>query len=81
MSEIRPGAVVKCRPNGNMEHPFIGVIEKCYENSALVTIDEFDPADRMNARELLYRTIISNRAIKVLTPSQTTVVDAMSDVG
>ncbi|WP_262315059.1 hypothetical protein [Lacticaseibacillus parakribbianus] len=70
MTNITKGAVVKCQANGNMEHDFIGTVTKCYENSCLVQIDEFDPKDRMNARELLHMTVIANRRMEVLVPGQ-----------
>lgn len=68
MTAITRQAIVRCHANGNMEHDFIGTIKKCYENSALVMIDQFDPADRMNARDLLYQAVISKRQMEVLTP-------------
>ncbi|WP_225046548.1 hypothetical protein [Lacticaseibacillus kribbianus] len=68
MTDITKGAVVQCRANGNMERDFIGTVTKCYENSCLVQIDEFDPIDRMNARELLFMTVIAKKKMQVLVP-------------
>ncbi|ETW67729.1 hypothetical protein N577_010815 [Lacticaseibacillus rhamnosus 2166] len=43
MKHAKSGMTVLCQANGNMEYDFIGRIEKCYENSALVTILDYDP--------------------------------------
>ena len=80
MTKVTKGAVVKCQPNGNMEYEFIGTVTKCYENAVLVMIDEFDPRDRMNARELLYRVIISRSAMMILTPGEE-LAPAVADAG
>ena len=59
MNQIELGMRVHCEPNGNMEHAFDGRVVKLYEFSALVAIDDYHHEDALNARELLYRTIIS----------------------
>lgn len=51
--------LVLCAANGNMEHDFIGRIEKKYENSAMVTIMERHAEDHWNAIDLAGRAIIS----------------------
>lgn len=63
---VTKGAVVRCQANGNMEHEFIGTVVKRYENAALVTIDEFSPKDRMNARDLLFQTVIALKRMTIL---------------
>lgn len=67
---VTKGAVVRCRANGNMEHSFVGTVIKRYENSALVTIEEFDPQDQMNARDLLFQTVIALRRMTILKPGE-----------
>lgn len=63
---VTKGAVVRCQANGNMEHEFIGTVVKRYENSAWVTIDEFDPRDQMNARDLLFQSVIALKRMTIL---------------
>lgn len=59
MKQVKPGMWVHCQPNGNMEHAFNGRVVKLYECSALVEIEDYDARDALNARELLYRTVIA----------------------
>ncbi|WP_461215452.1 hypothetical protein [Lacticaseibacillus sp. GG6-2] len=59
MNQIELGMWVHCEPNGNMEHAFDGRVVKIYECAALVEIKDYHPKDALNARELLYRTVIS----------------------
>ncbi len=55
---------VLCQANGNMEYDFIGRIEKWYENSALVTILDYDPRDKFNVQDLVGRTVIAFKRMK-----------------
>lgn len=64
MTKLTLGMLVRCRPNGNMLYEFTGQITKLYENSALVEIHQFDRRDLLTARELLFRTVISLKAMQ-----------------
>lgn len=59
MKQIEHGTWVNCQPNGNMQSAFVGRVVKVYESAALVEIVEYHPQDALNARELLYRTVIA----------------------
>ncbi|MCI1987423.1 MAG: hypothetical protein LKJ69_12640 [Lactobacillus sp.] len=67
MTLLPVGTIVSCLANGNMEHPFVGQIEKHYERSALVKILAHHPKDKLNARELLQRVVIS---FDTMTPAR-----------
>ncbi|MFD1431044.1 MULTISPECIES: DUF2187 domain-containing protein [Lacticaseibacillus] len=79
--EVTKGAIVQCKPNGNMEHPFTGKVEKVYENSAFVSIIEYDDEDTMNARELLFRAVIAKKKMKVLKAGEPMPLPAIDEVG
>lgn len=64
MKHAKVGMTVLCQANGNMEHAFIGQIEKCYENAALVKILDYDPRDRFNVQDLIGRTVIAFNRMK-----------------
>ena len=64
MKHAKSGMTVLCQANGNMEYDFIGRIEKCYENSALVTILDYDPRDKFNVQDLVGRTVIAFKRMK-----------------
>ncbi|QVI34191.1 hypothetical protein KG086_10390 [Lacticaseibacillus chiayiensis] len=67
MKHAKVGMTVLCQANGNMEHAFIGRIEKCYENAALVKILDYDPHDRFNVQDLIGRTVIAFNRMKKST--------------
>ncbi|EKQ19089.1 hypothetical protein [Lacticaseibacillus paracasei] len=69
MKQAKEGMVVLCRANGNMEHDFVGRIQKCYENSALVEILDYAPQNQVNVQDLIGRTVIAFNRMK---RSQTT---------
>lgn len=70
MLQYKLGELILCQPNGVMTKEFTGRIQKVYENSAFVTIYEYDDCDEQNAADLVYRTVIAKknitRAIKKL---------------
>ena len=62
------GNTVRCKANGNMEADFSGVIEKVYENSALVNITDYDAkTDSMNIQDLQNKAVISFGKMKLVS--------------
>ncbi|MFD0898490.1 DUF2187 domain-containing protein [Loigolactobacillus binensis] len=65
--DIQIGNTVRCKANGNMEADFSGVIEKVYENSALVNITDYDAkTDSMNIQDLQNKAVISFGKMKLV---------------
>ena len=69
MSEIAVGARVKCQKNGNTDYDFYARVEKVYENSAYVTITNYDLRDDANVSDLLYRAVIAFKKMKIAQPT------------
>ncbi|ATO44621.1 DUF2187 family protein [Loigolactobacillus coryniformis] len=66
--DIQVGNTVRCKANGNMEADFSGVIEKVYENSALVNITDYDAkTDSMNIQDLQNKAVISFGKMKLVS--------------
>lgn len=66
--DIQVGNTVRCKANGNMEADFSGVIEKVYENSALVNITDYDAkTDSMNIQDLQNKAVISLGKMKLVS--------------
>ncbi|MFR0553130.1 DUF2187 family protein [Loigolactobacillus coryniformis subsp. coryniformis] len=66
--DIQVGNTVRCKANGNMEADFSGVIEKVYENSALVNITDYDAkTDSMNIQDLQNKAVISFSKMKLVS--------------
>lgn len=64
--DIKVGKTVQCKANGNMEADFAGIVEKVYENSALVAITDYDTkTDRMNIQDLQNKTVVSLSKMKL----------------
>ncbi len=65
--DVQIGNTVRCKANGNMEADFSGVIEKVYENSALVNITDYDAkTDSMNIQDLQNKAVISFGKMKLV---------------
>ncbi|KRL57451.1 hypothetical protein FD35_GL000472 [Furfurilactobacillus rossiae DSM 15814] len=66
MAELHVGDVVTAKKFGPFEHNFGGELEKVYENSALVLIDDYNDADSMTVSEMNRRAVVKNGDIKVI---------------
>ncbi|MFR0771226.1 MAG: hypothetical protein ACLSH6_03335 [Limosilactobacillus pontis] len=49
-----------------MDHDFSGVVEKVYTNSIMVSIQDFDPADKSGVNELNGRAVIRQKEAKMI---------------
>ena len=58
MADFEIGDVVKGKKFGPMEHDFSGVVEKVYNNSIMISIQDFDPSDKSGVNELNGRAVI-----------------------
>lgn len=66
MTYFKIGDVVKAKKFGQLEHDFTGTVEKVYDNSVMMSIDEFDPADKTSVNELNKRAVVRKSETKIL---------------
>ena len=66
MADFEIGDVVGCKKFGPMDHDFQGVVEKVYNNSIMVSINDFDPADKSGVNELNGRAAIRQDEAKMI---------------
>lgn len=66
MADFEIGDVVKGKKFGPMDHDFTGVVEKVYNNSIMVSIQDFDPADKSGVNELNGRAVIRQKEAKMI---------------
>ncbi|GKT03747.1 DUF2187 domain-containing protein [Furfurilactobacillus sp. WILCCON 0119] len=66
MAELHVGDVVTAKKFGPFEHDFGGELEKVYENSALILIDDYNDGDSMTVSEMNRRAVVKNDDIKVI---------------
>ncbi|AUJ32443.1 MAG: DUF2187 domain-containing protein [Liquorilactobacillus nagelii] len=57
-NEFKIGEKVKCKKFGALNHDFTGNIEKIYENSALVSIQEHEKEDEVAVNDFHKRVIV-----------------------
>ncbi|WP_102278989.1 hypothetical protein [[Lactobacillus] timonensis] len=65
--DFAAGDVVESPKLGPLDHGFSGTVEKVYNNSMLVSIDKFDPADQSGVNELNGRAIVRMSGAKALS--------------
>lgn len=58
------GDLVTGKVNEDLESAFTGTVEKVYENSALVTITDFDAVDKANVSELNNKIVVNLKQLK-----------------
>ncbi len=66
MADFEIGDVVGCKKFGPMDHDFQGVVEKVYNNSVMVSINDFDPADKSGVNELNGRAVVRQSEAKMI---------------
>ena len=66
VADFEIGDVVKGKKFGPMDHDFSGVVEKVYTNSIMVSIQDFDPADKSGVNELNGRAVIRQKEAKMI---------------
>lgn len=66
MADFEIGDIVKGKKFGPMDHDFSGVVEKVYNNSIMVSIQDFDPADKSGVNELNGRAVLRQKEAKMI---------------
>jgi uncharacterized protein YkvS len=66
VADFEIGDVVEGKKFGPLEHDFSGVVEKVYTNSIMVSIQDFDPADKSGVNELNGRAVIRQKEAKMI---------------
>ena len=66
MADFEIGDVVGCKKFGPMDHDFQGVVEKVYNNSVMVSINDIDPADKSGVNELNGRAVSRQDEAKII---------------
>ncbi len=66
MADFEIGDVVKGKKFGPMDHDFTGIVEKVYNNSIMVSIHDFDPADKSGVNELNGRAVLRQKETKMI---------------
>lgn len=74
------GDVVKGKKFGLMDHDFSGEVEKVYENSIMIAIQDYDPSDQSGVNELNGRAIIRKDEAKMLKAVPRTAEDKEAEV-
>ncbi|MGR3742453.1 DUF2187 domain-containing protein [Companilactobacillus sp. DQM5] len=67
IEDLKVDDFVKGKVDEDMDHPFVGKVEKIYEHSALLEIVSNDPADDQNVAELNNKIVVN---IEKLKPSK-----------
>ena len=63
-SDIKVGALVGAKSEEELKKPFIGKVEKIYENSALLAITSYDPVDETAISDLNNKIVVNFKNLK-----------------
>ncbi|MFD1548494.1 MULTISPECIES: DUF2187 domain-containing protein [Levilactobacillus] len=64
-TEIKIGDYVAAKKFGPLEHDFTGEVTKVYDNSVLVEIRDYDPADKTAVGDMNNRAVVRKSAAKI----------------
>lgn len=79
--DFAAGDVVESPKFGPLDHGFSGKVGNVYNNSLLVSIDKFDPADQSGVNELNGRAIVRMSKAKALSKVPRQPKDEAEDSG
>ncbi|TSO25716.1 DUF2187 domain-containing protein [Lactobacillus sp. LL6] len=63
-SDVKVGALVGAKSEEELKKPFIGKVEKIYENSALLAITSYDPVDETAISDLNNKIVVNFKNLK-----------------
>lgn len=66
VADFEIGDLVQGKKFGPMDHDFTGIVEKVYNNSIMVSIQDFDPSDKSGVNELNNRAVIRQSEAKMI---------------
>jgi uncharacterized protein YkvS len=66
VADFEIGDLVKAKKFGPMDHDFTGIVEKVYNNSVMISIQDFDPSDKNGVNELNSRAVIRQSEAKMI---------------
>lgn len=63
-SDVKVDALVGAKSEEELKKPFIGKVEKIYENSALLAITSYDPVDETAISDLNNKIVVNFKNLK-----------------
>ena len=63
-ADVKVGAIVGGKSEEELKKPFLGKVEKIYENSVLLAITSYDPEDESSVNELNNKMVINFKSLK-----------------
>lgn len=66
MTYFKVGDQVKAPKFGPLEHDFGGVVERVYNNSIMIEIKDYEPADQTSVNELNGRAVVAKEDAKIV---------------
>jgi uncharacterized protein YkvS len=67
--DVKVGAIVSAKSEEELTKPFIGKVEKIYDNSALLAITHYDPADETAISDLNNKLVVNFKNLKPASAS------------
>lgn len=64
IANIKVGDKLQGHADEDMEHPFVGTVEKIYTNSVLIDITDYDQRDADNVTELNHKIVVAAKSLK-----------------
>ncbi|NVY97168.1 DUF2187 domain-containing protein [Lactobacillus sp. DCY120] len=64
ISSIKIGDILQGQVEEDMEKPFVGTVEKLYNNSVLIHITDYSPEDEDNVAELNHKIVVAGSGLK-----------------
>lgn len=78
-ADVKLGDIVSAKSEEELTKPFIGKIEKIYENSAMLKIIDFDKADKTAISDLNNKLVVNFKNLKAAPKRKVKEIQSLAD--
>ncbi|MDF7668834.1 MULTISPECIES: DUF2187 domain-containing protein [unclassified Lactobacillus] len=78
-ADVKLGDIVSAKSEEELTKPFIGKVEKTYENSAMLKIIDFDEADRTAIGDLNNKLVVNFKNLKAAPKRKVKEIQSLAD--
>jgi uncharacterized protein YkvS len=78
-TDVKIDDILSAKSEEELTQPFIGKVEKIYENSALLKIIDFDPVDKTSVGDLNHKIVVNFKNLKTAPKRKIKEIQALAE--
>ncbi|AWN34002.1 MAG: DUF2187 domain-containing protein [Lactobacillus sp.] len=77
-ADVKADDILSAKSEEELTKPFLGKVEKIYENSALLSIIDFDPTDKTAVSDLNHKIVVNFKNLKSVPKKKIKEIQALA---